>query len=71
MIRGDGPGFDVVTDALLEKSWFADSVEAADAAIQRQTASIILTRLLRLAADVAAATDVRARSASRSARRVL
>ncbi len=57
MVRSGKPGFEAVTDALLDASWFDPG---SDGAVQRQTGNIVLHRLLVLASDGAAAPEVRA-----------
>ena len=56
MTRNGAPDFWVVTDNLMSLAWFEES---ADAEIQRLTADILLTKLMRLAVDPAVDPAVR------------
>jgi hypothetical protein len=60
MTRAGAPGFDSVTRALLDASWYAKTRGAIDGAIQRQSNLQVLYALLRLALDASADGDVRA-----------
>ncbi len=60
MARAVAPGFDAVTGALLDASWYAKPRGGDDGAIQRQTNMQVLYGMLRLAFDVEADVDVRA-----------
>jgi hypothetical protein len=60
MTRSGTPGFEAVTDGLLDASWFAAAAEGADASVQRQTSQLVLQRLMQLGSDPQAATGVRA-----------
>lgn len=60
MTQSPGPGFASITDGLLEATWFATGAQGTDAAIQRQTGGIVLTRLLQLSSNAEAAPEVRA-----------
>ncbi len=60
MVRAGAPGFDAVTRAVLDASWYAKPRGGVDAAIQRQTNIQVLHGLLRLALDPSADSDVRA-----------
>ena len=60
MVRSGDPGFGVVIDRVLRATWFADRESGLEAAIQRQTADIALTRLLQLANNAEADAAVRA-----------
>jgi hypothetical protein len=60
MVRAGAPGFDAVTRAVLDASWYAKPRGSVDAAIQRQTNIQVLHGLLRLALDPSADSDVRA-----------
>jgi hypothetical protein len=57
MARSGEPGFSEITDRLLALAWFD---EADDAAIQRLTGDIVLTKLMQLAVNPAVDSDVRA-----------
>ncbi len=57
MTRSGEPGFAEVTDRLLALAWLDES---DDAAIQRLTGDILLTKLMQLAVDPAVDSDVRA-----------
>ena len=57
--RSGDPGFSEVTDRLLRLAWFDDS---GDAAIQRQTGSILLSKLLQLSVNPDADMQVRAQA---------
>ena len=57
--RSRNPGFDAVTNDLLNQTWFAARRGSIDGAIQRQTNDLVLTRLQRLAGDVTADAEVR------------
>jgi len=57
MTRSGEPGFAEVTDRLLALAWLDES---DDAAMQRLTGDILLTKLMRLAVNTAVDSDVRA-----------
>ncbi len=58
--RGGSPGFDSITQGLLNVSWYAQPASGVDAAIQRQTNMQVLYGLLALAFNEGADNDVRA-----------
>jgi hypothetical protein len=58
------PGFHELTDALLDRTWFASPRAGIDGAIQRAVNIALLERLLLLAFDAEVAADVRALAAA-------
>ncbi|MCH8059625.1 MAG: zinc-dependent metalloprotease [Proteobacteria bacterium] len=60
LMRSGDPGFGEICDSLLEASWLATASQDLDAAIQRQTSLIVLTRLMQLGVNMDADADVRA-----------
>ncbi|MEJ2255512.1 MAG: zinc-dependent metalloprotease [Woeseiaceae bacterium] len=60
LARSGAPGFEAITQGLLESSWYARPLGGIDGALQRQTSLQVLYELLRLALDVEADGDVRA-----------
>ncbi len=60
--RAGAPGFEAVTRGLLAVSWYADPVDRAAGAVQRQTNMQVLYGLLGLAFNENADVDVRARA---------
>lgn len=54
------PGFDEVTDDLLRASWYAPQLSGIDAELQRTTNSLVLERLMLLAINKDADSQVRA-----------
>jgi hypothetical protein len=60
MQRSGAPGFDAVVDSVLAATWFADGLGGADGAIQRQTDMIALQRMLQLAVNGSADSEIRA-----------
>ena len=60
--RAGVPGFDAVVEGLLDATWRGTPRGGAIGAIQRQTNMQVLYGLLRMAHDVAADVDVRARA---------
>lgn len=54
------PGFSELTDDLLRATWFASHQSGADGEIQRQTNSLVLDRLMMLAMNTSADSQVRA-----------
>ena len=62
LVRSGAPGFGAVTSGLLEASWYTETQDGTDAAIQRQTNMQVLYGLLRLAFNASADDQVRATS---------
>ncbi|MDH3531473.1 MAG: zinc-dependent metalloprotease, partial [Gammaproteobacteria bacterium] len=60
MAGSAGPGFEVITDGLLDAGWFAPGAQGTAAALRRQTGSLVLTRLMQLSSDAGATPEVRA-----------
>jgi hypothetical protein len=60
LVQAGAPGFDAVTGALLDASWYAAMPGGIDGAIQRQTNMQVLYGLLALAFDADAAIEARA-----------
>lgn len=60
MTRAGTPGFEAVTHALLDASWYESSLEGQAAAIQRQTSMQVLHAMMRLAFDTTVDNDARA-----------
>jgi len=60
LVQAGAPGFDAVTGALLDASWYAAMPGGVDGAIQRQTNMQVLYGLLALAFDADAAIEARA-----------
>lgn len=60
MLRSRAPGFDAVVDSVLAATWHLASEDGLHEAIQRQTNMIVLQRLLQLAVNIDADSDVRA-----------
>ena len=60
MQRNGAPGFATAVEALLDASWYAAPIAAADSGIRRQTENLVLQRLLRLGGDAAVDPDARA-----------
>lgn len=56
----DLPGFDQLTGSLLGATWYATRQTGTEGAIQRATNDLVLIRLMKLAVDAAANSDVRA-----------
>lgn len=54
------PGFSELTDDLLRATWFASHQSGSDGEIQRQTNSLVLDRLMMLAMNTSADSQVRA-----------
>jgi hypothetical protein len=60
MQRSGAPGFGTVVDSVLAATWFAGRLSGEVGEIQRQTNMIALQRMLQLAANSNADSDVRA-----------
>jgi len=60
MARAGSPGYETITNALLEAAWYRPEFDGQDASIQRQTSMQVLYALLRLAFNAEADNDARA-----------